>query len=79
VDCSKLKRTLPEFKPVWNARLGAKQLYEAYKRIGLRLEDFEGPRYKRIDHIKELIANRELGLDLRWQEIEEPKTAAAAE
>jgi len=79
VDCGKLKRTLPEFEPLWNARLGAEQLYEAYKLIGLRLEDFEGPRYKRIDHIKELIASRELGPDLRWNEIEEPKTAASAE
>jgi len=79
VDCSKLRRTLPEFEPVWNARLGAEQLFEAYKQIGLRLEDFEGPRFKRIDHIKELIANKELGPDLRWNEIEEPKTAASAE
>jgi nucleoside-diphosphate-sugar epimerase len=81
VDCSKLKRILPEFKPVWNAKMGAEQLYEAYKRIGLRLEDFEGARYKRIDHIKELMANGELGSDLRYKEKEivEPKTAVAAE
>jgi len=79
VDCGKLERTFPEFKTGWNARLGAEQLYEAYKQIGLRLEDFEGPRYKRIDHIKELIANGDLGSDLRWIESLDTKSAVAAE
>ena len=30
------------------------------------LTDFEGPRYRRIDQIKQLIAAGELGTDLRW-------------
>ena len=51
-DFSKITRVLPSFKPQWTARKGAEQLYEAYKRIGLTLEEFEGPRYKRIDHIR---------------------------
>jgi nucleoside-diphosphate-sugar epimerase len=67
VDSNKLVRTLPEFKPQWNARRGAQQLHEAYKNIGLRLEDFEGPRYKRIDHIKNLISDGRLDETLRWR------------
>ena len=63
----KIARTLPGFKPRWDARRGAQQLYEAYKRIGLKLEDFEGPRYKRIDQIKALMAENLLGDDLRWK------------
>src|SRR5437016_2316054 len=47
VDFSKINRVLPEFKPRWNARAGAKELYDALRGAGLRLEDFEGPRYKR--------------------------------
>jgi nucleoside-diphosphate-sugar epimerase len=66
VDCNKIARTLPGFKPRWNARQGAEQLYHAYKEIGLRLEDFEGPRYKRIDHIKQLLSAGELDTSLRW-------------
>lgn len=67
VDFSKLMQTLPAFKPKWNARLGAEQLYTAYKRIGLTLEDFEGPRYKRIAHIKKLLGNGRLDETLRWR------------
>ncbi|MGA9119721.1 MAG: SDR family oxidoreductase [Bacteroidota bacterium] len=66
VDSSKILRTLPSFKPVWNARKGAQELHEAYKRIGLKLEDFEGPKYKRIDHIKQLLSSGRLNADLRW-------------
>ena len=49
--------TLHEFKPQWTARRGVEQLYEAYQRVGLKLEDFEGERFKRIDHIKKLVGN----------------------
>lgn len=68
VDSSKIMRTLPSFKPCWNARKGAEELYAAYKRVGLRLEDFEGPKYKRIDHIKSLLNSGRLGSDLRWKQ-----------
>jgi nucleoside-diphosphate-sugar epimerase len=67
VDCSKLTRTFPDFKPQWNARRGAQELYYTYKRLGLRLEDFEGPKYKRIDHIKYLMSNGRLDQSLRWE------------
>jgi nucleoside-diphosphate-sugar epimerase len=68
VDSTKIMKVLPDFTPQWDARKGAVQLYEAYKRIGLRWEDFEGARYNRIDHIKMLIARRELDETLRWSE-----------
>lgn len=67
VDCSKLPRVLPEFQPQWDARKGAQELYAAYQRVGIRLEDFEGPRYKRIDHIKQLLQAQRLDPTLRWQ------------
>jgi nucleoside-diphosphate-sugar epimerase len=65
-DFSKIARVLPAFRPQWDARKGARQLYEAYRSIGLELEDFEGPRYRRIDQIRTLMAAGELGADLRW-------------
>jgi nucleoside-diphosphate-sugar epimerase len=65
-DFSKINRMVPSFKPAWDARLGARQLFEAYTRLGIRLEDFEGPRYKRIDHIKMLLSSGTLSTDLRW-------------
>jgi nucleoside-diphosphate-sugar epimerase len=72
-DFSKIARVLPAFQPQWDARKGARQLYEAYKAIGLKLEDFEGPRYRRIDQIKELMNSQSLGMDLMW--INEPVLA----
>jgi nucleoside-diphosphate-sugar epimerase len=71
VNCDKIINTLPDFNPQWNARKGAQQLYESYKRFGIKLEDFEGPRYRRITHIKRLIATGELNNDLRWNKIQE--------
>jgi nucleoside-diphosphate-sugar epimerase len=65
-DFTKIAKALPSFQPQWDARKGAKQLYEAYQAIGLKLEDFEGPRYRRIDQIRSLMAAGNLGTDLRW-------------
>lgn len=66
VDFGKIRRLLPEFKPQWNARRGAEELYDAYRRGGLVIEDCEGPRFKRIDHLKELLAAGRLDATLRW-------------
>jgi len=66
-DFGKISRVLPGFRPAWDARSGARQLYEAYKRVGLELEDFEGPRYRRIDQLRRLMATGQLGADLRWK------------
>ena len=65
-DFRKITRVLPGFRPQWDARKGAKQLYDAYQSIGLRVEDFEGPRYRRIDQLKALLASGHVGPDLRW-------------
>ncbi len=67
VDFAKIHRLLPEFKPQWNARRGAEELYAAYKVAGLVLEDCEGPRFKRIDHLKQLLAAGRVDATLRWK------------
>jgi nucleoside-diphosphate-sugar epimerase len=66
VDFGKIERLLPEFKPQWNAHKGAQELYETYKKYGIELEEFEGPKYKRIDHIKLLLNQGQLDSSLRW-------------
>jgi len=66
VNCDKILQTLPEFKPQWDARRGAEELLAAYQKIGLSLEEFEGPRYKRVAHIKELQSKGRLDESLRW-------------
>jgi nucleoside-diphosphate-sugar epimerase len=68
VDGSRLVRALPDYKPVWDVRRGAAELYAAYQKVGLSLEEFEGPRYKRLAHLQKLIDGRYLDADLRWCE-----------
>lgn len=65
-DFTKIARALPSFRPEWDARKGARELYDAYRAVGLELKDFEGPRYRRIDQLKRLLAEGHLGADLRW-------------
>jgi nucleoside-diphosphate-sugar epimerase len=72
VSFEKIAKTLPAFRPQWDARKGAEQLYAAYKRAGITLEEFEGARYNRIAHIRKLLADNVLDGQLR-----EPALAAA--
>lgn len=67
VDCNRIARTLHGFKPQWTARRGVEQLYEAFCRVGLKLDDFEGERFKRIAHVKKLIDDGTLDASLRWR------------
>jgi nucleoside-diphosphate-sugar epimerase len=65
VNCDKAAAKLEYFKPVWDVRSAAKELYEAYTRTGLTLEEFEGPTYQRIGHIRMLIESGKIDRDLR--------------
>jgi nucleoside-diphosphate-sugar epimerase len=67
VNCDKIATILTEYKPQWTARKGACQLYEAYCNTGLSVEEFEGDRYRRINHIKYLIRSGRLDENLRWR------------
>ncbi|NEP58297.1 MAG: SDR family oxidoreductase [Symploca sp. SIO2G7] len=67
VNASKIREAIPEFQPQWDARKGAQELYQAYQKVGLTLEEFEGPRYQRIAHIKQLLGSGKLDDTLRWQ------------
>lgn len=67
VDCNHIARTLHAFKPQWTARRGVVELYEAYRGSDLKLAEFEGKKYKRIDHVKELIDGGKLDGQLRWR------------
>ncbi len=74
VDCNKIARVLPGFKPQWTVRRGVEELYDNYQRVGLDLEEFEGVRYMRIGHIKLLVNDGLLDENLRWTD----KPTAAA-
>jgi hypothetical protein len=42
------------------------ELYNQYKETGLTVDDFEGPKFMRIAHIKKLIEEKRLDENLRW-------------
>lgn len=66
VDCSKISRRLPNFRPRWTAPAGAKELYQRYADFGLAPEDFEGPRYQRLAYLKSLLSRGFIDSTLRW-------------
>jgi len=66
VNFDKIKNAIPTFRPMWNVRRGAKEIYAACCQARLQVEDFEGPRFKRIAHIRKQIAEGRLDLQLRW-------------
>lgn len=65
VNCDKIKSTVPGFETKWTARKGVEQLYDAYKRHGVTLEEFEGPRYQRVAHIRKLMSEGDIDDNLR--------------
>src|SRR6202030_2872988 len=66
VDCSKISRMLPNFRPQWTARRGARELYRRYSEHGLLLEDFEGARFQRLADLQYVMAPRAIDGNLRW-------------
>ncbi|MGD0123938.1 MAG: SDR family oxidoreductase [Terriglobia bacterium] len=67
INCDKIRRLVPGFEPQWTARKGAKELYEAYRAIGLTREDVESGRYIRLKHIQRLLEAGRLDASLRWR------------
>ena len=72
------QRRLPNFKPEWDAKKGAEQLYKAYRASGVTLEEFEGPRYQRIGHINKLLAEGILDTNLRHRPVGSWNATASA-
>jgi nucleoside-diphosphate-sugar epimerase len=66
VSCDKIRRVLPNFRPQWNARKGAQELYAAYQAAGLSSTDLEKTPYTRISQIQRLIKAGKLDGSLRW-------------
>jgi hypothetical protein len=67
VDCGKIARTLPEFRPEWTVRRGIAQLHAAYRDAELTREQFLGDRYLRIRQIQKLQSEGRLDANLRWR------------
>lgn len=73
VDFGKATRLLPGFYPRWTAHTGAQQLYSAYQSQGLSESEAEGPKYRRLPRLQQLLAAGRLDHTFRWKQ----ETAAA--
>ena len=68
INCDKIRRVLPGFRPQWTARQGAQELYEAYRAAGLSFADLGTGRYTRIAQIQKLMKAGQLDSSLRWSD-----------
>ncbi len=66
VNFDKIHSVFPDFKTTWTAKMGVEQCYQSYVKFGLHKDDYEGIKFKRVAHIKNLISSGELNTDLRW-------------
>ena len=69
VDCGKLMRTLPEYRPQWNVRLGMEQLRDAFANNGLTRDELLGDRYFRIKRLRTLQSQGLIDNSLRWTSV----------
>jgi nucleoside-diphosphate-sugar epimerase len=56
VDFGKVTRLLPAFRPQWTVPDGIEELAGDMDRYGLEVDDFEGPRFVRLERINQLRA-----------------------
>ena len=66
VNCDRIQRILPKFRPLWTARKGAQELYDAYRAAGFTANDLKSGQYFRIHSIRQLLENGTLDSSLRW-------------
>lgn len=65
VDFTRIGQLLPAFKAKWTIATGIEELVRDMHDYGLTVEDFEGPRYVRLERIRQLLAAGRLDRELR--------------
>ena len=65
VSFDKIENTLG-WRTLWTVRSGVREVRDALSGLGLQPDDFEGPRYSRIAHLRSHLEAGRLAPDLRW-------------
>ncbi len=65
VSCDKFAERLG-FETQWTVELGAREMFAAFERYGLTLEQLTGPGMQRLPRIKGLLNDARVSDDLRW-------------
>ncbi len=72
-DFSKFQRTFPDFRFLWSATEGARELCQSFGSIGLTERHFLDKRFTRLKWLNHLMEHRKLAGALRW--VEDPRAA----
>ena len=70
VNCDKIHQLLPHYEVKWTVEKGVEQLYHAFEERPVTVDEFEGQRFCRIAHIKDLVSRGLLDDNLRWTALE---------
>jgi nucleoside-diphosphate-sugar epimerase len=65
VNCDRIRLGLPDWTPRWSVNAGIRDLLANYRRHGLSVDQFEGPKYQRVAHLVHLLSRYEVGPDFR--------------
>ncbi len=68
VSFEKIREHLPGFKCAWDARRGARQLCELFKRIDMTSEDFKYRTFTRLKQLEHLIRTKQIDGHFFWTE-----------
>lgn len=66
VNCDRLPSTIPDFRPTWTVAMGAAELHQAYRAIGMSEDVLEGTTLRRLRHVSELMRTGRLDEMMRW-------------
>jgi nucleoside-diphosphate-sugar epimerase len=68
VNCDRLGELVPAYRPAWTVQRGVEELFDAFTRHSITLEDFESSRFLRLKHVRELQEQGMLDEQLRRRE-----------
>jgi nucleoside-diphosphate-sugar epimerase len=68
VSFEKIRKHLPNFRCAWDARSGARQLYELFQRIDMTADVFEYRTFTRLKQLEYLIRTQQIDRNFFWTE-----------
>ena len=68
VSFEKIRKHLPGFRCAWDARRGAKQLYDLFNRIDMQSEVFQYRTFTRLKQIEYLIRTQQIDENFFWMD-----------
>ena len=68
VSFAKIRKHLPSFECEWDARRGARQLYDLFKRVDMTQEVFDYRSFTRLKQLEYLIRTRQIDDNFFWRD-----------